>query len=233
MNEVTFIYALCEPDTGTIRYIGKADNPDDRLLKHITNLNRERNHKANWIRSLLTKGQRPTVQIIDTVLRSEWKAAEAAYIEFYREQGFKLVNNTRGGEGFASGRDHPRCWRGKQMSEEHRRKLSNALKGRRKSPEHAAKVGAAHRGKKHSEEAIQRMRVAHAGTVISQETRLKMSEARRGRPNTGHFSKGEKHPSFGRPLSAEHRAKISASRIGELNPMSAANRRRRLSQQPK
>jgi len=40
--EYTYIYALKEPMTGIIRYIGKADDLAERLGKHIRNARRSR-----------------------------------------------------------------------------------------------------------------------------------------------------------------------------------------------
>ena len=56
--------------------------------------------------------------------------------------------------------------KGKQFSEEHKKKLSEAHKGKQFSEEHKNKIGEAHKGKKHSEE-----------------TRKKMSEAQKGNKN--------------------------------------------------
>lgn len=42
--------------------------------------------------------------------------------------------------------------KGKKLSEEHKKKLSEANKGKKFSEEHKKRIGEAHRGKKHSEE---------------------------------------------------------------------------------
>src|SRR6266550_5497194 len=100
----TFIYALIDPRTRDVRYIGKADNPGVRFQRHINDVKRgDKSYKANWIRSLLAKGLRPVFRIIDEVLKTEWQAAEAAYIAVYREEGCRLVNTHPGGEGPGSG----------------------------------------------------------------------------------------------------------------------------------
>ena len=168
----TFIYALIDPRTNEIRYIGKADKPKCRLSIHIKDAKWELTYKGSWIRSLLVRGDCPVLQIVDEVLNSEWQSAESAYITFFKEEGLNLTNGTPGGEGLGSGRDHPMF--GKPRSEEIRIKLRLALKGRKhslearanmrkiKSPEHRAKITKAARNR-------------------SPETRLKMSEAQKGR----------------------------------------------------
>ncbi len=92
-ENTTFIYALLHPRTREIRYIGKADDPDDRLRKHV-NRRLAKSHKDNWVNSLRAEGQRPVLEIIDEVLQTEWQAAEAAYIQFYRDEGCDLVNSS-------------------------------------------------------------------------------------------------------------------------------------------
>ena len=68
-NATTFIYALLDPITREIRYIGKSDYPRERLRDHVcdSKCNKENNRKANWIRSLLKQGLKPEMEIIDEV----------------------------------------------------------------------------------------------------------------------------------------------------------------------
>lgn len=35
MGDFTFIYALCDPDTDMVRYVGKSDNPKKRYQFHL------------------------------------------------------------------------------------------------------------------------------------------------------------------------------------------------------
>lgn len=93
----TFIYALKDPDTNLIRYIGKSDDPEKRLSVHLCC--KGRNHRVNWVRSLTKAGMSPVLEILDEVPIDEWMSWEVAYIEFFRELGFSLVNETQGGEG--------------------------------------------------------------------------------------------------------------------------------------
>lgn len=198
----TFIYSLLDPMTKKIRYIGKADNPESRLLRHINRCNTDKNHNANWIRSLISKGMRPIMEIIDEVLHSEWRAAEAAYIIFYQEEGCSLVNALPGGQGFGSEQDHP--FFGKTFSAEVRARMSAGLKGKKKSPEHCAKVSAALKGKKASPETRAKLSATHRGIKLSREHRARISAAHRG----------DKHHYYGKKLSPEHCAKLSVAHRG-------------------
>lgn len=108
-----------------------------------------------------------------------------------------------GGEGLGSGEDHPT--HGSPLSEEHKAKVSAALKGKKKSPEHSAKVAATWVGKKHTAEARQNMSMAHIGHTHTEATKTKMAQRMRG--NT--YCKGLK-------LSAERKQHISLAIKGTV-----------------
>lgn len=95
--QTTFIYALNDPNTGLTRYIGKADDPQQRLSVHLAS--KEQNHRTNWIKSLLKNGQQPVLEILDAVPKEFWPQWEVAWIANFRELGYPLVNGTVGGEG--------------------------------------------------------------------------------------------------------------------------------------
>lgn len=258
----TFIYALLEPcglpedsvlrteDERRIRYIGKSDDPKSRLVMHVWLSKRQRNHRANWIRSL---GNRiPVLKIVDEVSMAEWQAIEAAYIDYFESEGCCLVNHSRGGEGLGSGKDHPLFGTRRTVSEETRAKLRAAFK--RLSPEHLAKFRAAalaRRGIKLSQEQRARLSAAKKGikrTVpISPETRAKLRAAKLGKKRgpmpsewrdklrlaksgkpmsedtkrkIGQANSGMRSYWFGRTKSSEHRAKLSATMKGNRNSCS-------------
>lgn len=95
--KTTFIYALRDPRTDLIRYVGKADDPQKRLSVHLAD--KHRNHRTNWIKDLMINGLEPVLEIVDEVPFSEWPMWEVAYIENFRDLGYPLVNGTLGGEG--------------------------------------------------------------------------------------------------------------------------------------
>lgn len=91
----TFIYALIDPRNQQIKYIGKANNPKLRFNGHLRECLKTETLKNNWIKSLLNKGLKPIVEIIDEVLESEWQFWERHYISLYKSWGFKLKNDPK------------------------------------------------------------------------------------------------------------------------------------------
>jgi hypothetical protein len=98
-----FIYALSDPRTNQVRYIGKANNPKDRYTNHFNSSRDKNTHKRNWINSIRKDGFRPELIIIDEVPIIEWHYWEKFYISLFKTWGFDLVNYTLGGDGSTFG----------------------------------------------------------------------------------------------------------------------------------
>lgn len=156
MPDIVFIYGLLEPDTGKLRYIGKAENPQARLAKHLCDKNPS--HRKNWLSSLKERGLRPVIQLLLEVPKEDWKFWECDLISFFRAEGFDLVNGTAGGEG----------WSG-HHSESTKRKLAEKSKGNKNCV-----------GRKQSAQAIEKIKEARKKQTFSLEYRKKASERMRG-----------------------------------------------------
>lgn len=211
MARTGFVYALCEPDGVTIRYIGKTINMRQRLHGHLSRSELKRKTRKNsWIKALLARGERPKMNLIEEVTDETClNEREVFWIAFYRFVGVNLTNETAGGDGWSPTPDSVE-------------KLRRSLTGRKFSAETCARISAVQKGKVVSEDARRKMSAAHkgnkyaAGAVRSPETRAKLAEAQRGRkPSQATLAKlrGNKHAQ-GLTRSAETRAKISASRKG-------------------
>lgn len=92
------IYALLDPFTDEIRYIGQAINVNERLAEHL-NLDRPDTNSAKrkWVRGLMREGRRPHVRVLWTGPAAEADAKEAEFIEGYRASGADLLNLAPGG----------------------------------------------------------------------------------------------------------------------------------------
>lgn len=188
------VYALCDPETLEIRYIGKSVSGLRRPKAHTSPHSlKSPTHKNRWIKSLLRQGLYPLIVVLEDV-RSQvcLGQAEIRHIRCARLLGVRLTNATDGGDG-ALGRkwsasQHERMMRalkgrprprtvinamanartGKALTQQHRLKISDALKGRTQPPRTAAwrlAQSASHRGK-----------------TVPEDTRLKMSRAHGGKP---------------------------------------------------
>ena len=106
---MTFIYALADPETDEIRYVGKADSVKERFTSHMREAKQGKlSHKCAWIRQVIEKQQIPKLIVLEEVSQNEWKKAEIYYIAEFRKLGHSLTNIAKGGEGFESGyvQDH-------------------------------------------------------------------------------------------------------------------------------
>ena len=176
--KTTFIYTLSYPE-GNIRYVGKSDEPQQRLKNHIyeARRNKWKSYKNNWIRELLTRDNRPIMQIIEEVDIDQWQKKEIYYINHYRSLGFDLVNTAPGGQG--GGVEY--------HSEESKRKISDALKGKysgEKNWNFGKKMGPSSRREKTYEEIygeekaeliIKQISESHKGKIHPEEQNYKHS----------------------------------------------------------
>jgi hypothetical protein len=89
------IYALCDPDSGEVRYVGKAKNAKARHKRHLSerHLGRPVN---NWVKSLLAAGKIPEVRILAYCPPDQWEQEERHWIAKYRLTG-RLLNLADGG----------------------------------------------------------------------------------------------------------------------------------------
>jgi group I intron endonuclease len=167
-----YVYALIDPNTRLIRYIGKTVcSLKERLRQHLApSARRAKTYKTSWIRSLIAKGLRPYTVLLDTCYSEDaLNRAEVFWIAYYRRLGAPLTNATDGGDGQSIGY---------KASKKTRKKLSTALKGKTPSKETKGNLSESRKGFVPSEITRQKLRIAHLGKSLSHSTRHKMSEVR-------------------------------------------------------
>lgn len=148
------IYALCDPKTGVVRYVGKTfRTPEQRLYFHVWHAKRGApGHKNAWIRSV---GLAPSIVVLNVVPIESAASAEMEFIAHYRGLGFDLTNSTDGGDGTY----------GYKHSEQTIGKIKAALVGRR--------------GRKLTQQEIEGLVARNKSRVWTAEQRAKVSAARR------------------------------------------------------
>lgn len=97
MAATVMIYALCDPKTEAIRYIGKANNLQRRMACHKYEAMSTSNTtwKAKWLRSI---GCKPLVKVLEEVPFERWEEVERRWIAEARRAGAELTNYADGGE---------------------------------------------------------------------------------------------------------------------------------------
>ena len=98
------IYALVDPTTKNVRYIGKSCKGLHRPKEHLFPYqNKVKTHKNCWIRGLLRKGVKPEIVIIEECDRESLDEREIFWISHYNKLGHDLTNMTKGGTGGNTG----------------------------------------------------------------------------------------------------------------------------------
>ena len=96
-TEIAYIYALLEPTTLEVRYIGKTINPKNRLVGHINESKYFDHYRARWIKSLTSKGLKPLFKILKICPLIEFVKYETEFIKLYSSG--RLVNSDETGQG--------------------------------------------------------------------------------------------------------------------------------------
>lgn len=94
---MTVIYALKDPDTGDVRYIGKANDLKARIRVHRWEAKSStlQTRKVRWLRSL--DGD-PIVKVLEVCTTENWAERERFWIKRFRRGGARLTNIADGGQ---------------------------------------------------------------------------------------------------------------------------------------
>lgn len=205
-KRLTTIYALCDPVTSEVRYIGKSVNIKNRYKEHCKS-NKD-TYSSCWIRSL--KPLRPLLIELE-VVPDGWVEAEQFWIAYFKGLGARLTNLTLGGEGMV----------GYKATEETCRKMSILSMGNRYGAGNTNRLGYTT-----PEETKLKISMALKGNiVVSDETRVKMSISAKGhKRGVGRVLSEETKIKIslalvGKKLSSEHKAKLSIASTGNTNAL--------------
>jgi len=188
-DATTFIYGLCDPRTGYLRYVGKANSPRVRLYRHHC-VGPQKNHRHDWLLNLKKNGLKPEMFIVEEVPVDQWEEAERFWICYFRSIGCPLVNATGGGDGVSNVTDETRAkLRAIALSRPKpslatRLKMSKSLKG--KPGPWKGKVHPS-RGKKRSSEFREMRRKMRTGKKASASTLIKQRQVFYESVNTAEY----------------------------------------------
>lgn len=110
------IYALSCPDSGDVRYIGKAKNSVKRFASHMRE-SRRTYPVYKWRDKLIKDGKTPVMTVIAMSV-GDWRQLEKDLILQYKTDGARLLNVAEGG-------DEPFC--SKEVRSENGRKVAAAI----------------------------------------------------------------------------------------------------------
>lgn len=87
-DRVAFVYALCDPKTGDIMYVGKTLNPKGRYSEHLRSGSLLLNEWQNRL------GREPIFKILEDCSESNYEERETFWIRFYAYM-YPLLNNRK------------------------------------------------------------------------------------------------------------------------------------------
>ena len=192
-NREFYVYVHIRLDKMETFYIGKGKgNRSNRVSRneHHDNICKRYGYKVVKIKENLTESQafRLEKYMIEYYVSTLGYGIDIEGYDDYDHELPHLTNCTWGGEGTS----------GHKLSEETKRKLSEANKGKKFSDETKQKMSESKKGIQRSEETKIKLSEANKGKKFSDEIKLKMSESRKGKK-----------------FSEEHKQKISEAHKGK------------------
>ncbi len=92
---MTIIYTLANPKDGSIFYVGKSKNIEERLKRHIIeSKSGKMNYRKGVILEILEEGGLPIIEEVETVDDSIASKTEAYWIRQFWAWGFHVCNKT-------------------------------------------------------------------------------------------------------------------------------------------
>jgi len=91
------IYCLIDPRNDSVTYVGFTRlNLEERLKAHLAD--KGNTPKIDWLRKLKRVKLKPIIEQLEEVTEENWQDKEKFWIQYFKNEGFKLKNYTNGGE---------------------------------------------------------------------------------------------------------------------------------------
>ena len=97
MKRKTAVYALVDPISKEVRYVGISVNPPGRLGNHIRDAQLDQGCNpalSAWMRRLLSAGLEPEMVILQETTKAIAQVQERRWYAYFEEQGCRLLNLT-------------------------------------------------------------------------------------------------------------------------------------------
>lgn len=237
------VYALLDPRTWCVRYVGQTTNLNERLTSHLAEAKynpRSRRPCLRWFTGLRKLGLRPILEPLEEAPVVALNTLECFWIAALRAAGAELLNVSDGG-----GKTGPHSQetrqkisakaQGRTVSVETRTKLRVASTGTIKTPETLEKCRQAQQARIRTTE--ERTRIsklgvawskAHVGRTMSSETRAKLSAKAKGRPVSEQTKLKMSLQRKGKPQTAKRTAALQKMRASTKGRQLTAEHRRKI-----
>lgn len=206
------IYIILNVKNGHF-YIGQSQNIRARWQEHIRDLQKG-NHRNSYLQRAWNKyGEKHfKFKILEYCPLESLDIREQHYLDLYASTD-KIYN-------IALNVVAPT--RGRTLTIEHRKKISDANKQRTLSEETKRKIGESHRGKghPHSDETKRKISASNMGKKMppmSEDQRRKLGESRKGRKHSSQTRQKMSLSQKGRKITLQHREHLSVARSHVYN----------------
>jgi hypothetical protein len=198
----TFIYVLIDPVSNDVRYVGKSNNPNRRLMVHCWHeMDCRATHKSRWIAILKKNDMYPILYVIDSC-KEDWKVKEKYWVDYFLSKGAPLTNIASGGNGgpIAVGDDVREKMRianiGKHHTEDACQRISESRKGMKFPEIHKERLSA--KKTEYFKDPANRARLSRYWAVITDEQAREIYRL----ANEGRVTQREIGKQFGIPASS-------------------------------
>lgn len=195
-----------------VKYVGRTKlDLEKRLYFHLKSIKYEKTYKSNWIKNVIKEKNNIIIkELVSNLNESESKEKEIELINFFKLNGYKLVNGTLGGDGLSNPTKETiekikkgckKAWenkipynRGKTMEENFGFERAQLIK---------EKISEKQRGKTLTDEHRKKISINHSrhnlGKRMRENVRLKVREGYENKKNEPYFNM-KKIEKFSKPI---------------------------------